>query len=258
MVKVTNNKAGFTLVELAIVIVVIGFLVAGIAAGTNMIKQAELRSFIVDLKSFQTAYHNFVGRYNKVPGDMDVASSYFPTCAVTPANCNGDGDGLIEHGVTSAANESLKAWRQLDLADMIGVGIQQIPDTTTGTLAIGTETPSSKKSGIGYMMASGGANISAGGAIVSPFDNSARVVYIGRGGVAAEGLIVGALTAEQAFNLDQKLDDALVSGSNFQGATSGTFRAIDGSGAAANACANADVYAIANTTESCVPGLAFN
>ena len=69
---------------------------AGIAAGSYMIKQAELRSLITDLQSYQTAYNNFLGRYSKVPGDMDVGSSYFPNCAVTAANCNGDGDGVID------------------------------------------------------------------------------------------------------------------------------------------------------------------
>lgn len=107
---------GFTLVELAIVIVIIGFLVAGVAVGANMIKQAELRSLITDLRLHQVAYNNFIGRFNKVPGDIDNASSFWSatsgstSCAATITNCNGDGDGLIEHGTTIATNEHLKAW----------------------------------------------------------------------------------------------------------------------------------------------------
>ncbi|MFI4984234.1 MAG: type II secretion system protein, partial [Rickettsiales bacterium] len=73
----SSGSRGFTLVELSIVIVIIGFLVAGIAAGANMVKQAEIRSVITDLQSYQTAYNNFVAKYNAVPGDMTTASSFW-------------------------------------------------------------------------------------------------------------------------------------------------------------------------------------
>jgi len=49
--KSRAGTSGFTLVELSIVIVIIGFLVAGIAAGSNMVKQAQLRSVITDMQS---------------------------------------------------------------------------------------------------------------------------------------------------------------------------------------------------------------
>jgi len=51
--KQKANKAGFILVELSIVIIIIGFLVAGIAAGSNILKQAQLRSVIADIESLQ-------------------------------------------------------------------------------------------------------------------------------------------------------------------------------------------------------------
>ena len=135
----TYNKKteGFTLVELAIVIVIIGFLVAGIAVGANMIKQAELRSLITDFQQYQVAYNNFIGRYNKVPGDMDTASSYWNTagvCGTAAVDCNGDGDGLIEHGTTIATNEVLKAWKVLSLANMISAGIAVLPATSDGSI----------------------------------------------------------------------------------------------------------------------------
>jgi len=257
---ITNNKDGFTLVELAIVIVIIGFLVAGIAAGSNMIKQAQLRSIVVDFKSYKTAYNNFVGRFNKVPGDLSSASSYFAACAqTTNTNCDGDGDGIIEHGITPAANEPLHAWRHLALAGMIGAGIELLDAGNLGEMAVGTQAPSSKKSGAGFVMAGGGAtDLSAAGTVVSPFANSTNAVFIGNSGGAAELLITGALTAEEAFNMDQKLDDALIDGTSFQGATSGTFRAIDGSGAVANDCANGNVYSISNLNSACLSGLAVN
>jgi len=257
-----NKKDGFTLVELAIVIVIIGFLVAGIAAGSNMIKQAELRSLVTDLQSYQTAYNNFLGRYNKVAGDMDVASAYFPNCAVTPANCNGDGNGEIDHTTAVATNETRMAWKQLAEAGMIGAGISQIANAPAnpGSLLIGTETPSSKKSGAGFMMASG--NFGAfgnAGLTVSVFANSTNAVFLGTPGLNV-GLASGSLTAEEAFNIDQKLDDGLVTGTTFNGATTGVIRVQAGLSATEADCTGAatNVYAIAGTSSACVLGLALN
>lgn len=260
----TTKRDGFTLVELAIVIVIIGFLVAGIAAGSNMIKQAELRSMISDLQSYQTAYNNFVGRYNKVPGDMDVASSYWSNCATTTnTNCDGDGDGIIEHAATVAANETKQAWRQLSLAGMIGAGIQEVATADDGNLVLGTEAPSSKKAGVGFMMASGGspASFGATGALAaSDFAASTNVVFIGSQ-VTDLGLSGGGLTPEEAFNIDQKLDDGLVAGGNFQGAATGVVRTIDDNlVATAGDCSatTSNNYTIATTTADCVLGLALN
>ena len=257
----TTKKDGFTLVELAIVIVIIGFLVAGIAAGSNMIRQAELRSLVTDLQAYQTAYNNFLGRYNAVAGDFGSASSFWSNCATTTnGNCDGDGDGVIEHGTTAATNEPLHAWRHLALAGMISAGIEQMAATNDGTMTIGTQAPSSKKSGVGFMMAGGNTNIAAGGtgAITSPFGASTNAVYMGRGGIATNALIAGALTAEEAFNIDQKLDDGLVTGGNFAGATTGVIRSVDGSGATLGDCATGTNYDIDNTNSACVTGLALN
>jgi prepilin-type N-terminal cleavage/methylation domain-containing protein len=258
----TYNKRteGFTLVELAIVIVIIGFLVAGIAVGANMIKQAELRSLITDFQQYQVAYNNFIGRYNKVPGDMDTASSYWSTagvCGVAAVDCNGDGDGLIEHGTTIATNEVLKAWKQLSLANMISAGIAVLPATNTGVITLGTQAPISKKAGSGFYMAQGGDN-HGGTGVNSPFATSTNAVFLGRGGVAAAAPVNPALTAEEAFNIDLKLDDGLVNAGAFNGASTGVFRAHDGQGVTAGNCATGTAYLISNTNSNCVVGLALN
>jgi len=257
----TNKKDGFTLVELAIVIVIIGFLVAGIAAGSNMIKQAELRSLVTDLQAYQTAYNNFLGRYNKVAGDMDVASAYFPNCAATGANCNGNGDGVIDHTAVLGTNETRGAWRHLSEAGMIGAGISVIADLETlpGSLDIGTRAPSSKKSGAGFMMVAGNfALLGNAGGTASVFADATNAVMIGTA-VASAGLAGGALTAEEAFNIDQKLDDGLVTGTTFSGADTGVIRVQDGNGATATACVlTAATYDIDNVESACVLGLALN
>lgn len=146
--KMTATQ-GFTLVELSIVIIIIGFLIAGIAAGTSLIKQAEINSVVTDFQAYQTAYNNFLGRYSQAPGDFSAGSSVWATCAATAANCQGNGNGIIDTAV-----ESVASWRELSLAGMISSGIGD-PDDATTPLTLGTDAPLSKVSGGGYMMVQG-------------------------------------------------------------------------------------------------------
>ena len=63
-------KQGFTLVELSIVIIIIGFLIAGISAGTSLIRQAGLSSVITDLTNYKMAVNMFKDKYGGLPGDL--------------------------------------------------------------------------------------------------------------------------------------------------------------------------------------------
>lgn len=259
-----SKRNGFTLIELSIVIVIIGFLVAGIAVGTNMIKQAELRSVITDLQQYQTAYNNFIGRFNQVPGDMTVASSFWPdttgsmSCATSAANCNGNGDSLIKWD-PSISDEEFKAWKHLSLAGMISAGIIQIPNSHDGTITVGDKSPSSKITGAGYVMAGD----TVGDDVNSPWtDAKTNAVFIGKPAGTGNSLVNGALTPEEAFNIDQKIDDGIISGGLFKGADTGNIRVITGTDAqtAGKVCFNTTNkdYDINETTATCVLGAALN
>ena len=107
-----HTQKGFTLVEIAIVIVVIGLLVAGVTAGRSVIEGARLNSIIQDTTKYITAYTAFKTQYGAAPGDMANASSYWP------AAVNGNGDGLVgETNISSA--EALGIWQHLALAGLI-------------------------------------------------------------------------------------------------------------------------------------------
>ena len=256
--KNRTRSQGFTLVELSIVIIIIGFLIAGIAAGTSLIKQAELNSVVTDLQNYQTAYNNFILRYNAVPGDMRNAETYWPAgatgCSITATECNGDGNGLItmSFGVPS---EVQSAWRELSLANMISAGIVVIPNggNDTETYVLGATVPTSKVTGAGYLMA--GASSDLGDFATSPWtDGITNATFIGK--VDPDGgLDNPALKPEDAFNMDKKIDDGTVSGSDFTGANTGNFRSVDGVTGNCNTAAN---YVLATTTAACVSGLALN
>jgi len=91
-----RNQKGFTLVEIAIVLVIVGLLLGGVLKGQAMIGTAKTNSLIKKLESLQTAYYAFQDKYSAVPGDMANASSIIGGNAVDcTTSCD---NGLIDSG----------------------------------------------------------------------------------------------------------------------------------------------------------------
>jgi len=82
-----QNK-GFTLVEIAIVLVIIGLLLGGILKGQELINNARVRAISDRSNSLKAAWYAFIDRYQALPGDFVQAVRYVPNAA---ANGNGDG-----------------------------------------------------------------------------------------------------------------------------------------------------------------------
>ena len=72
---VKRNK-GFTLIEIAVVIVVVGILVSGIIKGAEMINQSKLVTFAGVMQNIKAHTIAFRDRYGCLPGDFDGASSW--------------------------------------------------------------------------------------------------------------------------------------------------------------------------------------
>lgn len=83
-----SNQRGFTLVELAIVMVIIGLLIGGILKGQELVNNARAKSTVTDLKSIEAAVLIFREKYRFLPGDMNGANAVarIPNCAT---GCNG-------------------------------------------------------------------------------------------------------------------------------------------------------------------------
>nr|VFK44426.1 MAG: prepilin-type N-terminal cleavage/methylation domain-containing protein [Candidatus Kentron sp. TC]VFK44926.1 MAG: prepilin-type N-terminal cleavage/methylation domain-containing protein [Candidatus Kentron sp. TC]VFK58040.1 MAG: prepilin-type N-terminal cleavage/methylation domain-containing protein [Candidatus Kentron sp. TC] len=124
-----HKSSGFTLVEIAIVLVVIGLLLGGILKGQELIDNARARSLADKASSAQTAYYGFFDRYRAIPGDMTTAAA---TGAIgVGISSGGNANGRLDNPSDAPWGESNALWEQLSKAGFIAgnyVGGTTAPD----------------------------------------------------------------------------------------------------------------------------------
>ena len=96
------RQSGFTLVEIAIVLVIIGLLLGGILKGQEMITQAKIKNLINDFNGLSAAMYSYQDRYRALPGDELNATTVARWGA---AAFGGDGNGTFIRGTTAAATD---------------------------------------------------------------------------------------------------------------------------------------------------------
>jgi prepilin-type N-terminal cleavage/methylation domain-containing protein len=120
------DDAGFTLIELSIVLVIIGLIVGGVLVGQDLIKAAEVRATISQVEKFNTAVNTFYGKFGYLPGDVPqtVATQFgLPArgsycCSGISGNGNGYIDGMGAYYGSSGSSECgepLMAWVDLTI-----------------------------------------------------------------------------------------------------------------------------------------------
>ena len=133
--KHMRAQAGFTLVELAIVMIIIGLLIAGVLKGQALIGNAKVTAQVAQVKSIDAATSTFKDMYAALPGDITNPTVRIPNCAGLPCSFAGNGDGSV--GVAAAnfagapVGETLAYFPQLSAADLM-TGINPVLALTWG------------------------------------------------------------------------------------------------------------------------------
>ena len=103
-----SKQSGFTLVEIAIVLVIVGLLLGGVLKGQELITSSKAKALYADKAAFQTAFNTYSDRFRALPGDDALASTRFSglSCGVlgatasqtTGVTClNGNGNGVLDN-----------------------------------------------------------------------------------------------------------------------------------------------------------------
>ena len=111
-----RRQSGFTLIEIAIVLVIIGLLLGGILKGQELITQGRIRNVANDFQSMTAAINLYQDRYRALPGDDIGAGTRWS------ATSSGNGNGQIggTYNSTTNADESRLFWQHLRLAGLVG------------------------------------------------------------------------------------------------------------------------------------------
>ena len=102
-----RKQQGFTLVEIAIVLVIIGLLLGGILRGQELIQNARVRNIIDQQNGIKAAFFGFQDRFRMIPGDLTAAQVVQVGSGVIGATVANAGNGVIDAGDSAAAFQNI-------------------------------------------------------------------------------------------------------------------------------------------------------
>lgn len=247
-----QTQKGFSLVELAIVLTIIGLIVGGIMVGQDLLRASEVNSIITDVEKVRTAFRSFEQKYAAIPGDMTDATDYWgtnPNCATGgqgsgTQTCNGNGDGMVTSVLASATNslETFVAWQHLGLSGFYPGNYTGAYTSTVNHFDCDADVSCPSGTVSGAVISLGnywyGGNGGTNGWWWADYVKDTKLIY-GADGSGYKGYPL--LTATEAFGVDSKVDDGLPAW--------GKWRSFGGPGAYTGACAvdSSDGGALANS-----------
>ncbi|OZA11150.1 MAG: prepilin-type cleavage/methylation domain-containing protein [Hydrogenophilales bacterium 17-62-8] len=188
--QIKRRQSGFTLIEIAIVLVIIGLLLGGILKGQELINSARVKNLASDFRNVPVFIYGYQDKFKSLPGDDLAAVAHVGTASVTPGI--GDGDGIIEGTwySTTTTDESYLFWQHVRLAGL-----------APGTTVVGT--------GFLPVNALGG---QVGVQSAAPFANINGTYFICSTGISGKF----------AKQLDAQLDDGNTATGSMQAGTTAT------------------------------------
>jgi len=233
-----RRQSGFTLVELAIVLVIVGLLIGGILKGQKLLLNSKVTATVAQIKGIEAAVTNFRDVYGALPGDLKNSTIKIPGCS-GEAYCATNGDGSIGEsdwnmedyqydGATNCNtagdactgdNEPLLFWYSLQQAGLIaGVTDEIITPTGANPVATGINNAFGKtipaaKVGGGFWAgnSSNGYFGTAVGDPTSKYTLFGSVITLVKSPYAAltNTAMSNVSTPAVIANIDRKLDDGM-------------------------------------------------
>lgn len=188
-----RRQQGFSLVEIAIVAVIIGLLVGGVLKGQEMLTNARIGRVEDDYRTIAAAILSYQDRYGVLPGDDPAASTRFPGAWTTADN--GNGNGTVQGAWNGTANtlESRKLWKHLR-----GAGLLKGPVDVTAA------------------------------SYQQPANSFGGIIGFGQGlhNLGGHAVVFGQIPGNVARILESRGDDGTPGGGTIQGAASGSSYAV--------------------------------
>ena len=121
-----HHQRGFTLIEIAIVLVIIGLLLGGVLKGQELINSAKVKNFAQDFRSVPLFIYGYQDKYRALPGDDAAVTTHLGSAATAAGTtllaptAGTLGNGMINGNFNSvtATDESLAFWQQVRLAGL--------------------------------------------------------------------------------------------------------------------------------------------
>lgn len=252
----SRKGSGFTLIELAIVLVIGSLLLVGVVGGSSLIRSAELRAVSSEYFSYYSGVSSFFTKYDALPGDF--GTSFFTGGAA------GDNDGQIDYFRASSASgsESAIAWASLAREGSVTLSTND-PVIATTQPVFGSTTaataPSSRIRGAGWVFdfrrqIEGVAAAAADQNVVVLTSTITVAPTVGAisplGTATAVSNTVAALGGPDALSIDTKLDDGIANSGRVRGVNPAVDNDTTGTCYAYSASA-ASNYIITGTTITC-------
>lgn len=206
MPKYQNKRTAFTLIELSIVLIVIGLLVAAVAGGSFIVKSAALRSVVSEATSYQVAVKAFYTEYKELPGDY--------AASLGTNSVAGNDDGKTYYLSDDGIAEGVNAWHQLIESETINFaltvpasGINGLALSSLDAINAGTGMPASKLNNAGWMFDNLAAETTASN------EKYNAIVITGNIGALTDDasdqnfVPAGILEPSDAASIDKKSDD---------------------------------------------------
>ncbi|MFW0776694.1 MAG: type II secretion system protein [Rickettsiales bacterium] len=216
--KSTSKKRGFTLVEIAIVLLIIGLVSSAIMVGGDLVRAASIRSQITQFEQINTMVNVFRDRYGCLPGDcVDAVAQGF---AVNPASA-GNGNGIIEGATLPMWGvEPNHVWYSLEKAELVAGDFVQnygrqpgIASPLAKMQGKGVTPTSAENAGIWLAPASATLNIG----FSKP--HSWLATSHAANGSPGTDLPTGVFLPSEVYAIDIKVDDGFPDSGNMRAAT---------------------------------------